>query len=97
MADSEKGPDSNGAPFDQLGDHHGTESSLTETPGEQLRRRRSASYRLPPLASGRRDPWCYLPPAPGCATAEAAERTRRHLDELGLMSDVVAGVLSEAA
>lgn len=97
MTDSEKGPDDTGAPFDQLGDHHGTELSLTESPGEQLRRRRSASYRLPPLASGRRDPWCYHPPAAGMAKDQAAERTRRHLGDLGLMSDVVAGVLSEAA
>lgn len=32
------------------------QSSRLVTPGSQLRRRRAASYRLPPLTDGRRDP-----------------------------------------
>jgi hypothetical protein len=31
--------------------------SSAEQIAAQLRRRRAASYRLPPLSSGRRDPW----------------------------------------
>lgn len=33
-----------------------SDSSVVETIAVQLRRRRAASYRLPPLADGRRDP-----------------------------------------
>jgi hypothetical protein len=29
----------------------------------ELHARRAASYRLPALEDGRRDPWCYEPPA----------------------------------
>lgn len=45
-----------------------------------LRRRRAASYRLPPLASGRRDPWFYDPPG-----QRGYEAAALHLLEHGLM------------
>lgn len=42
----------------------------------QLRARRAASRRLPALASGRSDPWCYDPPIQGYA--EAAQHLLDH-------------------
>ncbi len=60
----------------------------------QLRRRRDASLRLPPLPDGRRDPW--PPPRPPLSVA-SARAAWAHLHALGLMSELVDRVLREAA
>ena len=74
MTDHQKeGPPGEGAGHTPAAGHH----TITRTPrGQvqpnnrvcpdpipaQLRRRRAASYRLPPLACGKSDPWWYEPP-----------------------------------
>ncbi len=60
----------------------------------QLRRRREASLRLPPLADGRRDPW---PPARPPLSVESARLAWLHFYDLGLMSETVDAVLRKAA
>ncbi|MDP9394867.1 MAG: hypothetical protein M3Q27_11750 [Actinomycetota bacterium] len=60
----------------------------------QLRRRREASLRLPPLAGGMRDPWLVPRPPLSVASARAAWL---HLYELGLMSETVDRVLRDSA
>ncbi len=60
----------------------------------QLRRRREASLRLPPLAGGMRDPW--LVPRPPLSV-ESARAAWLHLYELGLMSESVDRVLRDSA
>ncbi len=60
----------------------------------QLRRRRDAGLRLPPLDDGHRDPW--LAPRPPLS-ATSARAAWLHLRDLGLMSEVVDRVLREAA
>ncbi len=60
----------------------------------QLRRRRAASLRLPPLADGLRDPWLAARPPLSAASARAAWA---HLHALGLMSEHVNQVLRKAA
>lgn len=48
-----------------------------------LRRRRAASWRLPPLADGHRDPWRYRQPAPSPAALLAWAVTIDHFADLG--------------
>ncbi len=57
----------------------------------QLRRRREASLRLPPLLDGVRDPWLSAPRRP--LSRESALAAWGHLAALGLGSDVVASAL----
>lgn len=92
----------NGAP--QVDDHHvPTHASIEQTSqiGEQLRRRREASWRLPPLESGLRDPTTRLVPVVTGSSKrcdlQAARRAWCHLQAHGLMSDLVLAVLKEAA
>lgn len=108
--DNERGPI--GAPPAQVG-HHATAPTTIDDRhdiGEQLRRRREASYRLPPLESGVRDPisWPYeteaaeraaVVAARGTAAADraAAVRAWHHLRSVGLMSEHVLDILRRAA
>jgi hypothetical protein len=63
----------------------------------QIRRRRAASYRLPALVDGRRDP-LQPPVMPGGRhDAVGAERAWRHLCDAGLQSELVERVLRGAA
>lgn len=60
-----------------LGKPRATNTS-TASYSEQVRRRRRASWRAPPLESGHADPWRYPPPVAGYECAA------RHLLDLGL-------------
>ncbi len=61
---------------------------------DQMRRRRDASRRLPPLADGLRDPWT-APRRP--LSVESARAAWAHLHAHGLMSEAVDRVLRDAA
>lgn len=54
----------------------------------QLRRRRAASHRLPPLACGARDPWrrCHDNPRPGEREVDGYRDAVLHLDADGLLA-----------
>lgn len=94
----ERGP--TGAPPDQQHHvHHDVRASVDDAVAipEQLRRRRDASYRLPPLESGVRDPWRDTPPRPSEANTAASRRAWDHLRAVGLTSESVLIVLREAA
>ncbi len=60
----------------------------------QIRRRREASRRLPPLADGLRDPWTAPRPP---LSVESARAAWAHLYALGLMSELSDRVLRESA
>lgn len=60
----------------------------------QLRRRRAASYRLPLLDCGRRDP---LDPAGWSSRLEARRLTWCHLQRLGLLDEHIDATLRGAA
>ncbi len=56
----------------------------------QLRRRRNAALRLPPLEDGRRDPWLG-PRRP--LSRQSARAAYFHLEACGLLSELVVDVL----
>ncbi len=60
----------------------------------QLRRRREASLRLPPLADGLRDPWTAARPP---LSVESARAAYFHLEACGLLSELVVDVLARQA
>ncbi|MFC5115417.1 hypothetical protein ACFPN7_15890 [Amycolatopsis halotolerans] len=78
----------------QPSSHHATAAPDTildaTDSAEQLRRRRAASQRLPPLADGRVDPWADVEPV-GVSeqNLRAARRTWHHLRDLGLLTEHV--------
>ncbi len=60
----------------------------------QLRRRREASLRLPPLDDGLRDPWTAARPP---LSVESARAAYLHLETCGLLSELVVDVLARQA
>lgn len=61
----------------------GDRVTVIDTPVEQAKRRREASWRCEPLPhSGRRDPWHAVPPTTSRGYIEAVE----HLDDHGLVA-----------
>ncbi|WP_216211669.1 hypothetical protein [Amycolatopsis aidingensis] len=69
--------------------------SATGSVHAHLRARRAASYRLPPLPEGRRDP-LDPPPVPPRLSVESARAAWRHLYHHGLMSTVVEQTLARS-
>lgn len=63
----------------------GTATGRQCSPGQSLRRRRQASYRCEPLASGHRDPWQpWRPERLSDKQIEGAAVAARHLLDLGM-------------
>jgi hypothetical protein len=84
----------------KIDDDETTRAEPTASVGQipaQLRRRRAASWRLPPMPScGHRDPIdCRnVPPGRSAADVRAARRAWRHLRDHGLTSEVVAKAIA---
>ncbi len=79
------------------GDHLAVGAVITVTDEclvAELRLRREASLRLPPLVDGIRDPWTAPRPP---LSVESARAAWAHLHELGLTSETVDRVLRDSA
>ena len=70
--------------------------SANSTVVSQLKRRREASRRLPVLSNGYRDPMDELA-SDWPSNTNASRAAWHHLNDLGLMSDLVESVLFELA
>jgi hypothetical protein len=78
-------------------DHRIADEITTDDIPSQLRRRRGASRRLPPLASGLRDPWDVIDGPLSDAEVASWRAAWGHLHALGLPAVVPERVLAAAA